>query len=416
MNIKQKAIASLVTAAALTVGGMTVSAQYGQNDRQGRGRNYNANMLSGTYELDRNQGDDPARAAENATRRMPAAQRDNAYRMLLGRLQPPATLSIERRGRTVQMASNNGPMTTFEADGQTHREEVINQTDSYGRPGRAATMATRATFVGDRLTITSQGNRATDFTVTFEPLQNGDRMVVTRQIYNANYSTPVRTRAYYTRTSNQPRWDLYNGSSTSTYDPRNSTYDPRYNPRDNRNGNVSLVVPEGTRLNAVLDTAIDTRTAREGDRFTLTVQSPNEYRDARIEGVIRSTTSYSTDHPADLRVAFDTIRLRNGQSAPIDATLETVRKPGGDVLQVDGTVRDDKQTNTIQTGAIGAAIGGVIGVLAGGAKGAAIGAVLGGAAGAGGAILANQRDRYLDLPVGTEVTIVTGYRSTGGLK
>lgn len=412
MNLTRKTVFSVVAAAAVTLGGLTLSAQtYGQNPGQGRGRNNNYNALSGTYELDRSQGDDVTRAAQNATRNMPAGQRDTAYRILVQRLQPPATLSIERRGRTVQMASNNGPVTTFEADGQTRREQVINQTDSYGRPGRAATMQTRAVFVGERLSVTSQGNRATDFTVTFEPLQNGNRMLVTRQIYNENYRTPVRTRAYYTRTSNQPRWDLYNGSA---YDPR---YNPNggYNPRDTNNRGT-LVVPEGTRMNAVLDTAIDTRTARAGDRFTMTVQGPNEYRDARIEGVIRSAGAWSNEKPADLRVDFDTIRLRNGQTGSFDAVLDSVRKPGGEVLRVDGTIQDNRDNNAIQNGAIGAAIGGVIGVLAGGTKGAVIGAVLGGAAGAGGSILANQRDHYLDLPIGTEVTIVTGYRSTGGQK
>jgi hypothetical protein len=279
-------------------------------------------------------------------------------------------------------------------------------------------MATRAVFVGDRLTITSQGNRATDFSVTFEPLNGGNRMLVTRQIYNQNYRQPVITRSYYTRVSTEPRWDLYSGSAAGTtgaYDPRTDRRDPRYDPRADRNTTgATLVVPEGTYISAVLDTPIDTRTARTGDRFSMTVQGPWEYRDARIEGVIRSASLSQNDRPADLRMDFDTIRLRNGQTGSIDATLDTVRKPGGEVLRVDGTIQDNKDTNPVQTGAIGAAIGGVIGVLTGGTKGAVIGAVIGGAAGAGGAILANQRDRYLDLPIGTEVTIVTGYRSTGG--
>ena len=33
-------------------------------------------------------------------------------------------------------------------------------------------------------------------------------MMVTRQIYNENYSTPVVVRSYYTRASIEPRWDL----------------------------------------------------------------------------------------------------------------------------------------------------------------------------------------------------------------
>jgi uncharacterized protein YcfJ len=448
MNLTRKTVFSVVAAAAVTLGGLTLSAEqggYGQGRARGR---VQAGALLGTYELDRTQGDDPARVAANATRNLPSPQRDAVYHNLVLRLQAPATLAIERRGTTVTMSSSSGPQTTFLADGQARREQVAvdqnqgaygsNRQGANGAYRRQATATTRATFVGQRLTVSSQGNRTTDFNVTFEPLQNGDRMIVTRQLYMTNVPQAVVSRSYYTRVSTQPRWDLYNATTalpaydpnahdprTDPWDPRyDPTYNPRYNPRANPNPNNpnvpnnvgTLVVPEGTRMTAVLDTAIDTRTARAGDRFTMTVQSPNEYRDARIEGVIRSTGAWSNDKPADLRVAFDSIRLRNGQTGSFDAALDSVRKPGGEILRVDGTVQDNRDNNAIQNGAIGAAIGGVIGVLAGGTKGAVIGAVLGGAAGAGGSILANQRDRYLDLPIGTEVTIVTGYRSTGGTR
>lgn len=373
---------------------------------QGRDTRPVSAALSGTYELDVTQGDDPTSVAEAATSNMSTDQRDIVYETLLDRLQPPDMLSIQRRGRTITLSSTNAPKTSFEADGVTRREMSNSQSGTYGRP---IPTSTRAVLVGERLSVSSQGNRATDFTVTFQPLQGGNRLLVTRQIYIANNRQPVVTRTYYTRVSTEPEWDLYAADAADlSYDPR---YDSRVDTRGTRDGGVTLLVPEGTRISAVLDTPIDTRTARAGDRFTMTVQGPNEYRDAHIEGVIRSSSVSTTDRPADLRVAFETIRLRTGQTGTIDATLDTVRKPGGEVLHVDGSIQDNKTTNSVETGAIGAAIGGVIGVLTGGTKGAVIGAVIGGAAGAGGAILANQRDRYLDLPIGTEVTIVTTSRS-----
>ncbi len=394
MKITQKSLISFVAAAALVAtAGLTVSAQggYGQNRGRGRGGDFTT-LLSGTYELDRTQGDDPNRAAEMSTRNLPPQQRDNAMRMMLARLQAPAQLSIIRRGSSVTVSSTNGPQTTFVADGQTRRE-------NYG--GRQS-MSTRASFVGDKLTVTSQGNRATDFTVTFDPTNNGNRLVVTRQIWNGTNSTPITARAFYTRVSAEPRWDIYNGGN------------PAGNPRDNRGG-VTLLVPQGTRMTAVLDTPIDTRNVRGGERFSMTVQGPNEYRDARIEGVIRGSNSYNDGRPTDLRIDFDTIRLRNGQTGQLDATIEGVRTSRGDTYRVDGGVRDNnRDNNAVQNGAIGAAIGGLLGVIAGGGKGAAIGAVVGGAVGAGGSIMANQNERFLLLPAGTEVTILTGYRSTSG--
>jgi uncharacterized protein YcfJ len=405
MKLTSKSVLTLgAVVVVMSVGGLTLSAQQGQG--RGRGRAVQQyNTLAGTYELDRTQGDNPERAAQLATRSMPAAQRDQAYRNLLARLESPQSIAIERQGRTVRMGSTIGEATTFEADGVTRREAINDNSSNTRQANRANSI--RATMIGERLSITSTGNRAQDFAVTFEPLQGGTRMLVTRQIWNQNFATPVIVRSYYTRVSTEPRWDLYTGV---TVDPRGGTIygDPNPNrPRDNRMG---VVVPDGTRIFAILDSPIDTRTARTGDRFTMTVQGPNEYRDARIEGVIRSASVYSSERPADLIIDFDTIRMRNGQTSPIDATLDTVRKPGGELLRVDGSARTeptrDRSDTAIQTGAIGAAIGGVIGVITGGTKGAVIGAVLGGAAGAGGAILANSRDRYLDLPIGTEVTIV----------
>jgi len=405
MKITRKTLISFVAAAALVAtAGLTVSAQgYGQGRGRGRDREFTT-LLSGTYELDRTQGDDPTRAAEMATRYLPPQQRDNAMRMMLARLQAPAQISIIRRGNSVTVSSTNGPQTTFVADGQTRRENYnYGDQGGYGGNRRQSTMSTRAVFVGDKLTVTSQGNRATDFTVIFDPTDGGNRLIVTRQIWSGNSSTPITARAIYSRVAAEPRWDIYNGGNPG------GGY-----PRDNRGGNVTLLVPQGTRMTAVLDTPIDTRNVRGGERFSMTVQGPNEYRDARIEGVIRGSNSYNDGRPTDLRIDFDTIRLRNGQTGQLDATIEGVRTSRGDTYRVDGGVRDNRDNNAVQNGAIGAAIGGVLGVLAGGAKGAAIGAVVGGAVGAGGSILANQNERFLVLPAGTEVTILTGYRTTGG--
>jgi hypothetical protein len=165
-------------------------------------------------------------------------------------------------------------------------------------------------------------------------------------------------------------------------------------------------VPDGTRIVAVLDTSLSTRTSRSGERFSMTVQGPPQYQGARIDGVIARITPYGQGRNADMRVDFDTIRLRDGRTAEFEAVLNTVRTPGGVTLRVDasGGVPDPNRTNaTIQQGAIGAALGAIIGSFAGGGKGAAIGAVVGGA---GGAILAQDREQYLDLPPGTQVTII----------
>jgi hypothetical protein len=348
--------------------------------------------MSGTYELDMTRGDDAQSAAGRATRNLPQPQRDRAYRTLLRRLQPPTTLAIDRDGWNFTISSSSGPRTNFDADGQMRNEP--------GPGGR--TTITRAEFVGNRLSVSTSGNRATDFLVTFEPLNNGNGLLVTRRMDSDDLRQPVTVRSYYRRVSDQPRWDLY---APEAGDAPTSGYgsEPRYAPRPEPR---LFMIPDGTRILAVLDTPLSTRTSRSGERFSMTVRGPGEYQGARIEGVVARITPYGQGRNADMRVDFDTIQLRDGRMTAFDAVLDTVRTPGGVTLRVDasGGVPDPDRTDvTVRNGAIGAALGAVIGAIAGGGKGAAIGAVAGGA---GGVILAQDRDEYLDLPPGTQVTIV----------
>lgn len=370
---KSRYTAAAIAAIVLTTGCMSVSAQRGQPMRNGSP----AAIMSGTYELESTRGDNAQRAAEQATRNLPQRQRDNAYQDLLSRLQPPATLAIERTGRTFTISSSNGPRTSFDADGRTRNEPLDNR----------RVTATRAQLVGDRLTVWSRGNRMTDFQVTFEPLNNGDNLLVTRQMDRDDLRSPVVLRSYYRRVAAEPRWDAYAPPVRNGRRP-----DPR-----------AFIVADGTRMVAILDTAISTRSSRDGERFSMTVQGPAEYRDARIDGVIQRVTPYGGGRNAEMRVDFDTIRLRNGQTAEFEGVLTAVRTPGGVTLRVNSENVPATTQQTVQGGAIGATLGAIIGAIAGGGKGAAIGAVVGGA---GGVILAQDREQYLDLPPGTQVTLV----------
>ena len=352
--------------ALLIGGGVSLAAQRGL---QQRGETFVS--MSGTYALDATRGDDARRAAAAATWSVPPARRDRVYQRLLGRRQP---LAIERNGRMVTISSSNGPRTTFEADGLDRHE-----------PGPAGgVILTRAEIVGDVLSISTHGDRNTDFLVTFEPIENGDGLLVTRQMDSTDLAEPIAVRSYYGRVDAQPRWDVY------VPDSRGGAYpEPRV-----------FAVPDGTRLLAVLDTSLSTRTSRSGQHFSMTVQSPREYAGARIDGVIARITPHGPGRNVDLRVDFDRIRLRGGRPAEFDAILDTVRTPGGMTLRVEA---GGDAPDAVQQGAIGAALGTVIGAIVGGGKGAVVGAVVGGASGA---IMAQDRDPYLELPPNTQVGIV----------
>jgi YmgG-like glycine-zipper protein len=341
-----------------------------------------ANRLTGTYRLDVSRSDDPRDAAERATRSRSTYDRDRLLNAITARLESPDQLAIDLRGRTVTIASSRAPQITFEADG---RERV--ETTNNGRTVRA-----RATLTGDQLIVSSTGDRGNDFSVTFAPIDNGQRLSVTRRVYAEGLTQPVVVQSSYDRTSELAQFDIYNGAGS--YPGSVST-------------SGDFVVPNGELVVASLNEVLSTRTAREGDRFTMNVRQPASHEGATIEGHISHVErSGRLTGRSVMTLTFDNIRLRNGSTYRFAGIVESVRSLDGNTVRVDneGTVRDDSQTTrTGQRAAIGTAVGAIIGAIAGGGKGAAIGAIVGAGGGAGSVYAQGRND--LELPSGTEITI-----------
>lgn len=114
----------------------------------------------------------------------------------------------------------------------------------------------------------------------------------------------------------------------------------------------------------VLNDGLSTQTAREGDRFTLTVRQPSQFEGATIEGHVSNVQrSGRITGRSEMTLNFDRIQLRNGRSYPFAGVVESVRTTQGEVVRVDneGSVREDNQTTkTAQRAAIGTAVGAII--------------------------------------------------------
>ncbi|MDQ1590963.1 MAG: hypothetical protein QOG71_1590 [Pyrinomonadaceae bacterium] len=363
----------------------TNTAPYSTYPPANNGYNYDAG-LTGTYRLNVSQSEDPRRAAQIATNNLPYRDRRRIGDTLVARLESPAELAIERRGDSVTIASTRAPQINFVADG-TERVE---------RGANGNTIRARAAFSGDQLTVSSTGDRDNDFAVTFAPLDNGRRLQVTRSITLANSGTPIVVRSVYDRTADVARYDIYRGGSV-------------YPSSTSGVGTNDYIITNGTTLIATLNTDLNTRTSREGDRFTMTVREPSQYSGATVEGhVSQVKTSGRVTGRSELTFNFDRIRMRDGRTYNFSGFVENVRTANGETVRVDneGTVQDSSRTDTtVQRAAIGTAVGAIIGAIAGGGKGAAIGAVLGAGGGAGSVYVQGRDD--LDLRSGTEVTIRT---------
>ena len=358
------------------------------SDALGQGRN--ARRLTGTWNLDTSRSDDVRDATDRAVTNR-GVNSDRIRQRLENRLQPPDRLAIEQSGRRVTLASSTAPQVTFDADGRARTE-----TNANGR-----TVQTTARLNGSVLTIRTQGDRANDFQVTFQPIDNGRGLQVTRRMYSERLTQPIETRSFYMRVSDVAQLDGYSDSYPNTTPAAT-------NRRDNRR-NISDI-PADTILTATLNESLNTRDAKDQDRFTLTVASPSQYSGAVIEGYLtRVERSGRVTGSPELGFEFDSIRLRNGGTYDFSGYIEQVRTPTGDKVKVDneGSVKEKSgQTKrTVVRSGLGAAIGAIIGGLTGGGQGAAIGAAVGAGAGAGSVIVQGRDDLQLDS--GTEFTIHT---------
>jgi len=163
----------------------------------------------------------------------------------------------------------------------------------------------------------------------------------------------------------------------------------------NRRTGSRFVLPEGTEMTVRLEQPLSSRTARVEDRFDATVARP-VYVDgrvvvpdgSRVQGTV--TVADSAQRPArggKLSLSFDRLYLDDGSTVDLGARIVQVREDIG-------------SGGTVKQGAIGAAIGGILGKVIGGTKGAIVGVLLGGA---GGAITSSGDD--VELPEGTVFTL-----------
>ncbi len=357
------------------------------------------NRLTGTYRFNPSRSDSPVTTADRVTRGLPPGQQKKVNAAIAQRLEAPDTLALERSGNSITMASTHARAITFRADGRAQTEQ--------SRNGRQ--VSTTATLSGDRLVVSTTGDRSLDYQVTFEPIDNGRSLRVTRSVSQEDLRDPVVARSVYDRTSNTAQFDTYNSNrgSRGGYDNRGGSGNRNEFPSESAPSS-SYLVPDGTQVFAVLNENLSTKQARDGDRVTLTVRTPAQYADATIEGTLTGVArSGQLSGRAEMSFDFKTIRLRNGRASDFAGYIESVRMTNGDTVRVDneGIVQDEgSQTQrTVVSSGIGAAIGAVIGSIAGGGTGAAVGAAVGAGAGAGSVFIQGRND--LDMSSGTEFQI-----------
>ncbi|MEA2173308.1 MAG: hypothetical protein QOD00_900 [Blastocatellia bacterium] len=155
--------------------------------------------LTGVYRLDLEGSDKLYSVVSGASSNLPFGEQQRFFIDLTIRLTPPDQLAIEQRGRTISIASSRAPRITFDANGITRSE----------RAGDGHVIRTRATLNGGQLSVSTSGNSEDSFTVTFEPLEAGRRLRVTRRIYAEELNNPVIIHSVYNKISEVAQWSIY---------------------------------------------------------------------------------------------------------------------------------------------------------------------------------------------------------------
>lgn len=380
------------------------------NNRGNSGNNSFGYSLTGTYRIDVARSEN-AREIVNASNVGGEAER----RDLEEKLDSPEQLAIDVRGTQVTLASSKAAPISFVADGRERTETVGSRT-----------IRVRANLSGQQLIISSIGGE-TDYNVTFASIDGGRSLKVSRRITTEYLTQTVFADSIYNKTdavarlgagganqtgnlpaddgnysTNEPD-DRYNTNSGSNY-PNNS---PNNYPAASNGRRGDYIVPNGTIVTGILENDLTTKVSQNNDRFRLTVQAPNEFRGATVEGYISGLTrSGQVSGRSQITFNFERIILRNVQTYDFAGFLQTVADQNGNSVKIDaeGVAKGDDQTKqTVTRGGIGAGLGAIIGAIAGGGKGAAIGAIIGGSAGAGSVIVQGRDD--LELKKGSSITV-----------
>jgi hypothetical protein len=172
-------------------------------------------------------------------------------------------------------------------------------------------------------------------------------------------------------------------------------------------------VPVNTVMRVRMDTELNSKTARTGDRFSATVTEPVYGGGSGVDvipvgskvwGRVTTVRRAGRRTPGNIAVNFYQVELPNGVRPAINGSLSSLQ---ADNVNSDneGTVTGKKNTkrDAVFIGG-GAATGALIGAIAGGGKGAAIGAILGGGLGTGARVYENEQDA--EVKSGTEFGVI----------
>jgi ketosteroid isomerase-like protein len=163
-------------------------------------------QLTGLYRIDLERSDKLYSVVASASSNLPFEEQQRFFIDLAVRLTPPDLLVIEQKGKRVAIASSRAPRMTLEADGSNR----IERTSSGNR------VQTRAALSGSELIVTVSGKIDDRFSVSFNLLDNGRSLKVTRHIHAKELNQPIVIQSFYNRISDEVQWGIQEDDRRTT--------------------------------------------------------------------------------------------------------------------------------------------------------------------------------------------------------
>ncbi len=175
----------------------------------------------------------------------------------------------------------------------------------------------------------------------------------------------------------------------------------------------TYTIPDGTRILSRLETTLNSRTNRQGDRFTAKVTESIRVAGKEvipvgttIEGRVAEVKSAGrVKGRSEMNLSYERLIFPNGVSETIVASQADLdEKEKEQIDRKEGTIKGEssRKRDAAEVGG-GAAAGAGIGAIAGGGKGSAIGAGVGGLLGLADSM--RRKGKEIELPAGTRFVI-----------
>lgn len=158
-----------------------------------------ASGLTGVYRIDVEDSDKLYSIIEGASSNVPYGEQQQFFMDLAVRLTPPDLLAIECRGSQVMLGSSRAPRVVFQADGVMRN----------ARAADGKIIRSRIGLERGSLVFNSSGESSDNLSFTFTPVENGQRLRVTRRIAAKELVEPVVIQTVYNKVTDVARWDIY---------------------------------------------------------------------------------------------------------------------------------------------------------------------------------------------------------------